>query len=294
MSSLGTHLRQLRDARGVPLEEIARSSRVAVRYLEALEADDFSAMPAPVFVRGFIRAYCQALHEPPEAALALYRGGGARAPAGPPGPPRRPAQRVEAERQARSIVLVSFVLLVILGVGLFAMTLVLDFERPAAKSRPAAADRVAVALAPVPEPSAPEPVPRTAPEDVAAAEAPGPEVSPGPPPSPPAVAVETPRPVDGPPAGAAPGEVGGAVTAPYRLVARAVEPTWVRVSTETGRLSEETIPAGEVREWVSHLPFILTVGNAGGITLELNGHSLPPLGASGVVVSRLVLPPPQP
>ena len=31
-------------------------------------------LPAPVFIRGFIRAYCQALGESPEEALAIYEG----------------------------------------------------------------------------------------------------------------------------------------------------------------------------------------------------------------------------
>jgi cytoskeleton protein RodZ len=83
----------------------------------------------------------------------------------------------------------------------------------------------------------------------------------------------------------------GSVSAPYRLVARTSEPTWIRVRTEDGRTSEETVPAGEVREWVSDRPFILTVGNAGGVSLELNGRTLPPLGPRGVVVPRLVVPP---
>ena len=76
----------------------------------------------------------------------------------------------------------------------------------------------------------------------------------------------------------------------YRLVARALEPTWMRVRTEEGQITEETIPAGEIREWFSTRPFILTVGNAGGIKLELNGRAVPSLGPSGVVVPRLVLP----
>jgi cytoskeleton protein RodZ len=73
-------------------------------------------------------------------------------------------------------------------------------------------------------------------------------------------------------------------------VARTLEPTWMRVRTEDGKTTEEMIPAGQVREWVSPGPFTLTVGNAGGVTLELNGRTLPPLGASGVVIPRLVVP----
>jgi hypothetical protein len=37
--------------------------------------------------------------------------------------------------------------------------------------------------------------------------------------------------------------------------------------------------------------FVMTVGNAGGITLWLNGSPLPPLGKSGEVIRDLVLPP---
>lgn len=81
---------------------------------------------------------------------------------------------------------------------------------------------------------------------------------------------------------------------PYRLIARTVAPTWVRVRTEDGHSTEETIPTGETREWVSNRHFTVTVGNAGGVRFELNGRPLPPLGGSGVVIRRLVLPPETP
>jgi hypothetical protein len=83
----------------------------------------------------------------------------------------------------------------------------------------------------------------------------------------------------------------GSVSSPYRLIARISEPTWLRVRTDDGRTSEETLAAGEVREWVSDRPFVLTIGNAGGVALELNGRALPSLGARGAVIPRLVLPP---
>jgi hypothetical protein len=76
----------------------------------------------------------------------------------------------------------------------------------------------------------------------------------------------------------------------YRLVARAVEPTWLRVQTHDGKKSEETIPAGQTREWFSSGPFTLTVGNAGGVRFEVNGRAVPPLGPSGAVIPRIVLP----
>lgn len=64
----------------------------------------------------------------------------------------------------------------------------------------------------------------------------------------------------------------------------------MRVRTEDGRVSEETIPAGQVREWHSAGPFRITVGNAGGVALEVDGRAVPPLGPSGTVVPNLVLP----
>ena len=121
--------------------------------------------------------------------------------------------------------------------------------------------------------------------------------APVPPPAVTSAPITTPVPAAGPATGPlsvpAPGDAapGATFTSPYRLVARAVAPTWIRVRTEDGRSTEETVPAGEVREWVSNRPFVLTVGNAGGITLELNGRALPSLGASGAVITRLVVPP---
>src|ERR1700675_895095 len=73
MSSLGTRLRELREAKGVSLDDIARSTRVGRRYLEALESDSLGELPSPVFVKGFIRAYCEFLEASPDEALGLYR-----------------------------------------------------------------------------------------------------------------------------------------------------------------------------------------------------------------------------
>ena len=44
------------------------------------------------------------------------------------------------------------------------------------------------------------------------------------------------------------------------------------------------------REWTSDRRFVLTIGNAGGIEVVLNGRPLPPLGARGAVIHRLSLP----
>jgi cytoskeleton protein RodZ len=292
VASVGDYLRELRQRRGLSLEEMSRATRVASRYLECLESDRFSALPAPVFTRGFIRAYCQAVGEPPDEALARYESRDGATPPPPrttpaAGPPPVPA---ESGARSRSAVLVSFVLLVILGMALFAVALMTQPAREERVDRRPPADAVASLPAPaaptVPEaspPSSPPAAPPTPPRPAAVA-----------PPPVPASAVVTAAPVraTAPPAWLPDVQAAtGGVASPYRLVAHVSEATWIRVRTEDGRNIEETVPAGEVREWVSNRPFVLTLGNAGGVTLELNGRTLPPLGASGAVISRIVLPP---
>lgn len=285
MSSVGSHLRELRERRGASLEEIARSTRVLHRYLAALEADAYAVLPAPVFTKGFIRAYCQALGVAPDEALALYAergpGGGddtkthiAGVRAAQGSPPQVFASGKRREGGGRGDVLASFLMLVVLGLALFAVTFWLQPARELrSESRPGV-PVVDQRVAGGPTPEAPKGVGSpTAPAAHPQAPAPRPE----------AAAAPVPIPLE-PPVGLA------GVTAPYRLVARTSERTWLRVRTQDGRTSEENIPAGETREWVSNRPFVLAIGNAGGVALELNGRRVPRLGPSGAVIERLVLP----
>ena len=114
-SSVGPYLRDLRERRGISLEEISRTTRVGRSYLEALEAGEFAKLPAPVFTRGFILAYCQALGEPPAEALSRYSN---RADALGDPTSSIVAVRERSGVRSRGPVLVSFVLLVVLGFAL--------------------------------------------------------------------------------------------------------------------------------------------------------------------------------
>ena len=72
---------------------------------------------------------------------------------------------------------------------------------------------------------------------------------------------------------------------------KAVEQTWLRVQSNERQLAAELLEAGMVREWVSDSRFVLTVGNAGGLEVSLNGRPMPPLGGRGVV-RRVEIPAP--
>jgi flagellar biosynthesis protein FlhG len=57
----GALLRQIREAIGVELREIAERSKIGMAYLSALEGEAFSKLPAAVYVRGFLAEYARAL-----------------------------------------------------------------------------------------------------------------------------------------------------------------------------------------------------------------------------------------
>ena len=71
---------------------------------------------------------------------------------------------------------------------------------------------------------------------------------------------------------------------------RAIDTTWVRVQPDGAEPTEETLSPGSVREWRSPGRFHVTVGNAGGVELELDGRALPALGAPGQVVRDATVP----
>jgi cytoskeleton protein RodZ len=59
--SFGTELREERERRGIGLSAIAERTKVAERYLRALEADEHDQLPGGIFNKGIVRGYCQQL-----------------------------------------------------------------------------------------------------------------------------------------------------------------------------------------------------------------------------------------
>lgn len=55
--SVGTRLRQCREARGLTLEAASEATKITKGYLAALEEDRFQDLPAPAYLQGFIRNY---------------------------------------------------------------------------------------------------------------------------------------------------------------------------------------------------------------------------------------------
>jgi transcriptional regulator with XRE-family HTH domain len=72
MGELGSLLTRAREARGLTIEDAERDTRISRRYLQALEAEHFEVIPAPVYARGFLRSYSQYLGLDPRETLALF------------------------------------------------------------------------------------------------------------------------------------------------------------------------------------------------------------------------------
>jgi cytoskeleton protein RodZ len=72
MGAFGDRLRREREMRGITLDEITESTKIAQRHLEALESEHFEQLPGGVFNKGFVRAYARFLGIDEDQAVADY------------------------------------------------------------------------------------------------------------------------------------------------------------------------------------------------------------------------------
>ncbi len=72
ISSFGEQLRTAREARNISLREISEQTRISMRYLEAIETDDYKRLPGGIFNRSFIKAYAKYIGYDESEALEGY------------------------------------------------------------------------------------------------------------------------------------------------------------------------------------------------------------------------------
>lgn len=68
----GADLRHVREQCGLSVDQLSRTTKIAVRILRNIEADQFDKLPPPVFVRGFLRAYAKEVGLDPEETVRRY------------------------------------------------------------------------------------------------------------------------------------------------------------------------------------------------------------------------------
>ncbi len=146
-ASPGQRLRQSRETRQLTRDAVAAQMRVETRVIDALERDDYTQLPAAVFVRGYLRTYAKLVGLPAEPIVESFDHRTAQAPPRLVLPTTIGTDLEPHSRYARWIVLV----LAIVSVVLFYQW----WHQNDGKSAPVVAPPVTVPQ------SAPQPPPQT-------------------------------------------------------------------------------------------------------------------------------------
>ncbi len=73
MASLGQELKRERELRGISLREIADSTRINLRFLQAIEEDRLDALPGAFFIRAILRSYAKCIGIDEHQVLNKYQ-----------------------------------------------------------------------------------------------------------------------------------------------------------------------------------------------------------------------------
>ena len=72
MIEFGKTLREAREAKGYTITQIADATRMMSSIVEGLENEDFSRIAAPIYGRGFVKLYCEAVGLDPKPLVAEF------------------------------------------------------------------------------------------------------------------------------------------------------------------------------------------------------------------------------
>jgi cytoskeleton protein RodZ len=256
MAALGERFRAAREARGLSLSDVAEQIRIRSVYLGAIEDENWAAIGAPVYTRGFLRTYARFLGLDPEEVVEEFNRasgtGGAAAPAAASG-----HMSVYEDRQRNLSPLIWIATLV--AVALVAFVFYNEFTL---RQRQAPATAALPSNTPANGPVAAS---AATGEDGPASASPQPSDSGSPAPSP----------------SVSPSTTPGANTLEVRLSA----PSWIRVAVDGSVSMEGTFPAGTARVFHGKNA-VVRIGNAGGVDVLVDGKSVGKLGRAGDVVER--------
>ena len=76
MFEIGNTLREARVRRNLTLQQVEEDTKIRVKYVQAMENEDFDLMPGATYVKGFLRTYSEYLALDPEVMLDEYRSRG--------------------------------------------------------------------------------------------------------------------------------------------------------------------------------------------------------------------------
>jgi cytoskeleton protein RodZ len=284
----GSRLAKARAAANLSIEQVAASLNLTIGVVTALERDDAEQLPASVFVRGYIRNYARLVGLRDEELVSQFEN--TRAPDVPLELRPRPASEAPRMHRGVSARAVMAVLLLV-GAGSVAWWWAqggrIDVAgltgsaplAPAAQSSEPAPAFVAPAP-PVQVPPPAEPVtpssagaPPSAPDALTATES-GTTA--------PSVPVVEPEPAPEPPPPPVPSG--------HKLSLALSDDVWVEVVDDDGsRLVFDMLRSGTSREVTGEGPFLVLLGKAGAVQVELDGRSVDHSAFENKGIARFVL-----
>jgi cytoskeletal protein RodZ len=306
MDSIGDFFRQVRETKGLTVDEVASKTRIRADFVRAIEEGNYARLPDQVFARGFVRSYARSLGLDEEDALQRFVQSAGSYYDRQNERERLKQKQEEEDRRRRAsrkavgiAIAVAVASLVVLLTrqqsGQLIKRTASEFTgSPSGSTKPLSANRDAKA-------SSTGPVEEVRPAGKGAA-APMPEVN-----EPPKVVAPAPVASSIPPPAMAsdsvPGELtarsegplaglsveGPGATEPLVLDLEAVELSWVVVQIDGGSPVEALLRPGERARWKAQDQFALTLGNAGGVKALLNGKPQKPFGQTGRVVRDVLL-----
>jgi transcriptional regulator with XRE-family HTH domain len=116
---IGTTLREARVRRNLTLQQVEEDTKIRVKYIQAMENEEFDVMPGPTYIMGFLRSYSSYLGLDPEVIIAEYRSRAASGDALRPPEPFGGVSALGAPRSHRgrnTIVFVAVLCLLVLAV----------------------------------------------------------------------------------------------------------------------------------------------------------------------------------
>ena len=308
MESIGEFFRQVRETKGLTIDEVASKTRIRTDFVKALEEGNFAKLPDQVFARGFVRSYARslgldeddAIHRFDQSAGAYYDKHVERE--------RLRVRQAEEERKRKAN---RKAVAIAIGIAIITLIFLLSREQSSLLVRRSSSD-VPVSAAkrtPPPIPESQDALPRQQTEPVPVTPKAKPNESPAvPTDTTPKKTVEpvtspvttasavpeqaTPSPSslgsDGPLGGISL-EGSGTAEGQLALDLEATELSWVVVQIDGGSPQEALLRPGEKARWKGQDQFVLTLGNAGGVKAELNGQPQKPFGPSGKVARDIVI-----
>lgn len=73
MKTVGSILKEAREARHLTFDQVESATKIRAKFLEAIEQDDYTPLPSVAYAKGFVKNYGEFLGIPAETTLAFFR-----------------------------------------------------------------------------------------------------------------------------------------------------------------------------------------------------------------------------